>query len=169
MNDIFSFAQILGYIASLFLITGYGFKSDTLTKKILIFLALFFVAHFYLIGAFTAATICFVNALRNISALMFYKSKITFIVFAILYCIGGFITVDEFIDMLPLSAALITCFGMFFLGGIRFRVIVVIATILWIIHNIYVGSIGGTINAFILFIISSNVVLKLHKGEKTDV
>ena len=162
-ENIFSIEQILGYVASFILLIGYAIKSDVKTKTVLIFSSLFFATHFYLLGAFTAMAICLVNSMRNVSSIFFYKSKVMFVLFITLYGAGGIFTYHGAHDLLPLLAAIITCVGMFFLTGIRFRMLVVIATLLWVVHNVYAGSIGGTINSIILFFISSSVVFKLHK------
>lgn len=166
MTDWLSLEQILGYIASIILLLGYAIKSDVKTKTILTFSSIVFTAHFFMLGAFTAAAICAINALRNVSSIFFHKSKMVFSVFACLYLVCSVITYQIFIDILPFTAAFITCIGMFLLGGVKFRAIVVVATLLWIVHNVYVGSIGGTINSVILFFISSITLARLFYDEK---
>lgn len=168
MIDWLSFEQILGYIASLFLLLGYAIKNDVKTKYVLTISSLIFSVHFFMLGAFAAMAVCAINAARNISAVFLFKSKKYFAIFALMYLVIGILTYTEFIDIFPVIASFITCVGMFLLGGIRFRMIVVIATILWIVHNIYVGSIGGTINSVILFFISSTTVFRLLKDSKND-
>lgn len=166
MIDWLSFEQILGYVASIILLLGYAIKSDVKTKTVLTFSSIFFAWHFFLLGAFTATAICTINALRNVSSIFLFKSKMVFLIFAGLYGVFSYLTYSHPIDILPAIGAFITCIGMFLLGGIRFRMLVVIATTLWTIHNIYVGSIGGTINTVILFFISSMTVLRLYRENK---
>lgn len=168
MSDWLSFEQILGYVASIILLLGYGVKHDKKTKIILVFSSVIFATHFLLLGAFTAAAVTTVNALRNASSVFLYKSKITFFIFAMMYIGSGYWTYTSFIDLLPLLASLFTCVGMFFLEGLKFRILIVFATIPWIVHNIVVGSIGGTINSTILFFITLITVLRLYKDKKTN-
>ena len=168
MIDWLSFEQILGYIASIILISGYAIKSDVKTKTVLIFSSVVFAYHFYLLGALTAMAICLVNALRNVSSIFFHKSIPVFIVFAALYMAGGYLTYNSWVDVLPAMAAFLTCIGMFLLSRLKFRILVVIATLLWVIHNIFVGSIGGTINSIILFFITVVTVIRLLRDSKHD-
>ena len=166
MTDWLSFEQILGYVASAILLSGYAIKSDVKTKTVLIFSSVIFVIHFFLLGAFTASAVCAVNTMRNASSIFFHKSKAVFIVFAMLYIASGYFTYDTFIGVLPSIGALLTCAGMFLLGGIPFRVLVVVSTVLWLIHNIMVGSIGGTINFIILLLIGLVTIWRLYKDDK---
>lgn len=168
MIDWLSFEQILGYIASIILLLGYAIKNDLKTKTVLIISSVVFALHFYLLGAFTATAICILNALRNVSSIFFYKSKPFFLIFVFLYIGFAYLTFNSYIDFLPTMAAILTCLGMFLLGGLRFRILVIIATLLWIVHNIYVGSIGGTVNAVILFFISSATVIRLYKDQQGE-
>ena len=166
MTDWLSFEQILGYVASAILLSGYAIKSDVKTKIVLIFSYLVFALHFFMLGAFTACAISIVSVMRNSSSIFFHQSKIVFSVFVAFYISSAFFTYGTPVDILPLLAALVTCFGMFLLGGIRFRILVVVATVLWTIHNVMVGSIGGTINTVVLFFISSVTVWRLYKDDK---
>jgi len=168
MTDWLSFEQILGYIASALLITGYAIKTDVKTKTVLVFSSILFAFHFFLLGAFTAAAICSINAMRNISSIFFHKSIKVFTIFIDAYIISGYFTYNMFIDILPLIAATLTCVGMFLSGGLRFRILVIIACVLWIIHNSYVGSIGGTINSIILLFISVITVIRLNSDRKKE-
>ena len=169
MSDWLSFEQILGYVASIILLIGYGIKSDIKTKSVLTMSSLLFASHFFLLGAFTASAICLINSARNISSVFYYKSKILCFVFSSLYLISGYFTYNSFIDILPLAASFLTCIGMFLLGGLKFRILIVFATIPWIIHNIYVGSIGGTINSAVLFFITLITVFRLYYDEAHSV
>lgn len=166
MSDWLSFTQILGYLASAILIAGYAIKSDKKTKTILIFSSLFFTAHFFLLGALTAAIICAINAIRNVTSIFYHGSKAMFFIFMTVYILSGYFTYQNFIDVLPLTAAILTCAGMFLLSGVNFRVLIVIAALLWIVHNVVVGSIGGTINSVILFFVSSTTVIRLYRERK---
>ncbi len=168
MSDWLSFEQILGYVASFVLILGYGIKSDVKTKTILTVSSVIFTVHFFMLGAFAAAAVCVVNAIRNVSSIYLFKSKNMFYVFVLLYLCIAIFTYESVIDLLPVIAAFLTCIGMFLLGGIKFRMLVVIATLLWIIHNLYFGSIGGTINSVILFFISSTTVIRLHMDKRNS-
>jgi len=168
MNDWLSFEQVLGYVAGAALLTGYSIKNDKRTKLVLIMSSLLFSVHFYMLGAFSGCAIMCVNAMRNACSVFWYKSKKVFLIFAFLYISSGYITYNSSIDLLPLMSALITCIGMFLLGGIRFRAIVIIPVIMWIIHNIVVGSIGGTIQAIILFFISLITVWRLYQDRKLE-
>ena len=134
MTDWLSFEQILGYVASAILLSGYAIKSDVKTKIVLIFSYLIFALHFFMLGAFTACAISIVSVMRNSSSIFFHQSKIVFSVFVAFYISSAFFTYGTPVDILPLLAALVTCFGMFLLGGIRFRILVVVATVLWTIH-----------------------------------
>ena len=75
-------------------------------------------------------------------------------------------TYQSFIDLLPLTAAMLICLGMFLHGGFLFRIFSMIAAFLWLVHNIYVGSIGGSINRAILFFICMNTAYQVYRENK---
>ena len=162
----FSFEQVLGYIASAILLTGFAIKHDKKMKAILTLSSLLFAAHYYLIGAFAGMAISAVNAARNSSSIFFYQSRLILGIFLCAYIVSGVLTIETGIDILPFIAAISVCIGMFLLQGLRFRLVLIFTSLLWIIYTVFVGSIGGLINSAAMFFISINTAYRVYCDER---
>jgi len=169
MSDIFSYqfiAQIIGLLATAFIVGGYLSKHDVKTKYILLFGSLLFAVHFYMLGAMTAMIINFINIFRVWLSIRFHKSKTLFAAFIVIYAIALFFTYERWIDILPFIATVFSCIGMYFLSGINFRKMSALGAIFWLSHNVFALSWGGIITE--LFILKAHMVTmyRLNKDKK---
>jgi len=157
--------QVLGFLA--FFISLYAF-SRTSDQHLLIGQAVqsFVLAlHFYLLGANSAAAMSFVSGIRNYISL--HKNVKKFAVFFMVIYIGaGIYTYEELVDVLPVLSSLLGTAAVFYLSGIKMRLVMMLSTTLWIIHNAVVVSIGPLLMELFILGITARTGYKLWKLSK---
>ena len=161
-------AQWFSIVASVFIVFGYFSISDVRAKLILIVGCVLFAIHFYMLGAMTAMIINVVNIFRISLSIKFHKSQEIFILFIVLYLFVAVVTYDSWIDLLPVMASVTGCIAMFLFSGISFRLISVIGTVCWLVHNIYVFSIGGITTELFVLMAHMATIYRLIRREKLN-
>ena len=166
MSEILSFEQVLGYIASFVLLSGYAIKSDKKTKIILVFSSLFFAWHFFMLAAYAGAFVGLLNALRIVSSIKFYKSTKLMLGFIIAYLAIAIVVFNDVYDLLPIFSAVLGTYAMFKASGIKMRFFGLMGSCSWLIYAIIFGSIGGIITETSLIIIILLTMYRLHCDQK---
>ena len=71
----------------------------------------------------------------------------------------------ELVDLLPVASALLGTSAVFYLSGIRMRLVMMLSTIFWIIHNAVFISIGPLLMELFIFAVTARTVYKLRKSD----
>lgn len=161
-------AQLVGLLASAFVILGYSSKHDVKLKIIVCVGAALFAVHFFMIGALTAMMMNAVNFLRIGLSIKFHGSKILFTVFIVIYLVVGVLTYKTWIDLLPLLSSLTGTVMMFFLSGIKLRILGMVGSSSWLIHNIIVGSMGGIMTELFVMTMQLTGIYRLTMDKRRE-
>ncbi len=141
-------AQILGILGTIFAFLSFQLKEN---KKFFILQAIsgcMFALNFLLLGAYTGCLLNFINIFRG--AVMAGGKKMHkahwLIAIQALYTIATIFTYTNIFSLIALIAQLVGTFAMWSKNGktIRFLQLFCVSP-LWLIHNIFVFSIGGII------------------------
>jgi len=162
-------AQWFSIVASIFIVFGYFATSDTKAKLIVMVGWVFFVIHFFMLGAMVAMVMNFINIVSVVFSIKFHKSIFLYGAFVVAYLVAGFVTYSSWIDVFPVIAATLGCTGMFLLSGIRFRFVMVVGGLCWMLHNAYVMSIGGFITDVFCILAHLTTIYRIHKREGAHV
>ena len=157
--------QGIGFLA--FLVALYAF-SRTSDKHLKIGQAAqnFILAlHFYLLGAGTAAAMSVLTGVRS-SLSVYQNLKIFAPLFLGIYLLIGFYTFEELVDVLPVLSALLGTTAVFYLSNIKMRLVMMLSTSLWIIHNAIVFSIGPLLMEITILIITARATYQLWRLDK---
>jgi len=161
-----SFAQILGFISFALGISTFYQKDDRKLKIIMLVFNFNTLLHFYLLGSMTSALSAALSALRTGSSI-FISSKYIAIVFIVLGLIFGLTIADNWWDMWPIIGTSIGTYAVFSLNGIAMRIAFLFGAVCWLINNILVGSIGGTMLEVTLISINLLTIYRLfHSKQK---
>jgi len=137
-------AQIAGYAAFAF---GMACFAQTDDRRFRIFMALecaAYIVHFALLGQATAVASTAVSLGRSIASLRWRTPEVgLFFVTLSLAC--GVWLHDGWTSLLPIAASCIGTTALFFLQGLRMRVLMLCGTLLWLVNNLLVGSVGGSL------------------------
>ncbi len=142
--EAFSAAQLAGYAAFVFGMACYAQTDD---RRFKIFMALecaAYVLHFALLGQPTAMASTAVSLLRSLASL---KARLPWvgIFFVALSLAAGALLYTGWVSLLPIAASCIGTTALFFLQGLRMRLLMFCGTLLWLTNNLLVGSIGGSL------------------------
>ncbi|MBN8503606.1 MAG: YgjV family protein [Burkholderiales bacterium] len=136
-------AQCLGYLAFVFGVACFAQQND---RRFKIFMALectAYIGHFWLLGQPTAVASTTVSLLRSLASLQARTPAIG--VFFIVLSAGlGVWLMQGWLSLLPIAASCIGTYALFFLSGARMRALMLVGTLLWLVNNLWIGSIGGT-------------------------
>lgn len=142
--EVFSLAQLAGYAAFIF---GMACFAQTDDRRFKIFMALecaAYVLHFALLGQHTAVASTAVSLLRSLASLKARKPWVG-LGFVALSLAAGVWLYSGWVSLLPIAASCIGTTALFFLHGLRMRLLMLCGTLLWLVNNLLVGSIGGSL------------------------
>lgn len=141
---LFTPAQLLGWLAFGFGMACFA-QTDDLRFKI--FMALecaAYVLHFLLLGQPAAAASTAVSLARALASIK-ARTPAVGLFFIGLALAGGLWLSSTWVAWLPVAASCIGTAALFFLQGLRMRVLMLAGTLLWLVHNLLVGSVGGSV------------------------
>lgn len=160
---IFIFAQIIGLISWGLLVYSYYKKDINEILSYQIIGSIFEIIHYFLLGAFSGLIVVILELIRDYS---YYKTdydKYIFIISLPIYFFIGYFSYTKLIDLLPVIASSIDGFAL--TNKKRIAIIgSIINNSLWLIYDLYCGSIIGVI-AELLFIISNFYVMWYDKNK----
>jgi hypothetical protein len=138
-------AQIVGFIASAFIITGFAHKGDSRFKMFMAMGSLTFVCHYFMLGAYAGAAVNVVSFMRTSLSIKFHKSNFMMIIFIAAYLMIGLFTYNSWVDILPIFAGISATIAMYKLSGIPMRLCFFATSASWLAYDFIFKSIGGII------------------------
>jgi hypothetical protein len=157
-------AQLVGYLAFVLGIVTFAQKDDKRLKLLLVVQSLTYVVHFWLLGEQAASAAAFVTALRTLSAVKTRSGWVC--AFFLLFGVGlGGRFVTTWFSVLPVIASSIGTIALFNLSGLRMRLALFAATLLWLVNNLFSGSIGGTLLEASIAVANLYTMWRLFRAE----
>jgi hypothetical protein len=163
--DLFSWPQLLGWAAFLFGVASFAQTSDARFKKLMALECFAYVLHFALLGQWTASASATVSLGRSLAAVR-YPYKRVGLFFMALSVACGLLLYTSWVSWLPITASVLGTFALFFLKHVRMRLVMLSGTVLWLIHNYWVGSAGGTLLEGVLCIVNIVTLLRMVRMAK---
>ncbi|MCL6407557.1 YgjV family protein [Dickeya dadantii] len=152
------FAQAVGVLAFLVGITMFFNRSEKKFKIQLSAYSAVIACHFFLMGANAAGMSAMLNSGRTLITLKTNNTAVMF-VFIILTLALGLPGVKHPMELLPIIGTVCSTWALFRAHGLAMRGIIWCSTSLWVMHNIWLGSIGGSlIEASFLVMNGYNIV-----------
>lgn len=140
----FTPAQLTGYAAFAF---GMACFAQTDDRRFKVFMALecaAYIVHFVLLGQPTAVASTAVSLGRSLASLKARTPELG-LFFVVLSLGFGFWLYAGWTSLLPIAASCIGTTALFFLQGLRMRLLMLCGTLLWLVNNLLVGSVGGSL------------------------
>lgn len=135
--------QSVGILAFLIGLYTYQIKNELKFKGILSLATMVYSMHFFLMGANTAAVSTFINSIRTLVSI---KTKLVIVAlfFIVIAVVTGVRDINHPMEILPIVSTVISTWALFRISGIRMRCVLWVSSFFWVIHNIWLGSVGGT-------------------------
>ncbi|MFV0576623.1 MAG: YgjV family protein [Vibrio sp.] len=159
------FAQWLGFLSFALGIATFYQKDDRKLKWIMLVYQLNSVLHFYLLGSNISALSTVLSFIRTGLALK-TSSKVVAFGFAGISLALGLWMAKGPLDLLPIAGSVLGTIAVFVLRGIQMRIAFLIGATCWLINNIVVGSIGGTLLEATLLTVNLFTIFRLHRQNK---
>ena len=147
--------QLLGGVSFSLAIFAYYQTSDRSLKILLTLLYVVHGTHFYLLDALVPALLCGLSLIRTVISI--YSSSLTVAcIFILITLVTGTLNYQSVIDILAIAASIIGIYSLFCLSGTQMRIGIICGASCWLINNLIIGSIGGTLME--VFVISTNLI-----------
>lgn len=155
--------QLFGLVALTLCVAGFASKRDDRLFLLLLFANVAFALQFAMFRSWVAAAISALIILR-IYLVRHYKRHVTVMLgVSTVTIIVATLTWTAPRDFWALAAGLIGTYGMFMLAGIAMRWLLAIATLCWVISNLLVGSLGGTLADSLNLVTNLVTIARLYR------
>ncbi|MBN3190338.1 YgjV family protein [Pectobacterium brasiliense] len=137
-------AQSVGVLAFLVGITMFFNRNDQKFKIQLSAYSAVIGLHFFLMGANAAGASALLNSARTLISLKTHNILVMF-VFISLTLIFGLSGMNHAMELLPIAGTVASTWALFRTSGLTTRCVMWCSTACWVAHNIWLGSIGGSL------------------------
>lgn len=158
--------QVCGLVALGFCVAGFANRNDDRLMVLLISANVAFALMFAFFESWTAAALTVLVILRIALARKFLGSwRVMTAVLAVNLLVAA-VTWRVPTDIFPLTAAVLGTVGMFMLRGISLRIVLGLAALSWMLNNIVIGSVGGTLAEGMVLVTNIITIIRLHRLKK---
>lgn len=161
-------AQAVGFVSFALGIFAFYQRDDRKLKMVMLVFNLNHLFHFVLLGSIVSALGALLSAVRTATAI-YVSSKRVAAVFISITLVGGVLLADSVWQLWPILATVIGTYSIFVLKGIQMRIGFLFGAICWLINNILVGSIGGTLLEMTLICVSLVTILRLVREQRQSI
>jgi hypothetical protein len=160
-------AQGFGYAAFVFGMLCFAQADDRRFKIYMALECAAYVVHFLLLQQHTAAGATAVSLARSIASLKLRTPAVGLFFIALSLGMGMWLQTG-WVSWLPVAASCIGTAALFFLHGLRMRVLMLAGTLLWLANNLLVGSIGGSLLEACLAAANLLTITRLWRAGRAD-
>jgi hypothetical protein len=143
MVQFFSAAQCVGYVAFVLGVAAFLQRNDRRLRTLNAGESLAYAIHFTLLGNPSAAASALLSSIRSFLSLKTHSPILAGLIVAVNVGLGV-VFAKSYVGWLPVIGSCFATLAIFFMRGIRMRLVLLVSTLLWLANNILSGSIGGT-------------------------
>lgn len=158
--------QFFGLLALVICLVAFASKSDDRLLVLLISANVAFALQFAFFSSWTAAALTVLVIARIMLARRYVGSQ--WVMWAVLVAnlVAAALTWRDWVDVLPLTAATLGTVAMFLLRGIPMRIMLGLAALAWMLNNLVIGSIGGTLAEGMIFVTNVITIIRMARAKK---
>ncbi|MDV7103715.1 YgjV family protein [Vibrio sp. TH_r3] len=168
MNNQEIIAQLFGLVSLLLGISVFYQKDDRKLKIVMLIFNVNHLIHFLILGSVVSALGAMLSTIRTGLAIRFSSMWIAapFIAISI---ISGVMLADTLWQLWAIAGTVFGTYSVFLLSGIKMRCGFLLGSTCWLINNISVGSIGGTMLEFTVIVMNLITIKRLYFDSKLPV
>ncbi|MFN1549077.1 YgjV family protein [Vibrio natriegens] len=136
-------AQSVGGIAFIIGLAAFLQKNDRRFRIQMVIFCFFMAIHFFLMGALVATIGVIFNGLRSLASIKTQSKKVMWFFILSMWAMT-LPNVDSIFELITVFGSSIATWALFTKQGIKLRLFILINSFCWITHNIWLGSIGGS-------------------------
>lgn len=158
--------QLFGLVALVICVVAFASKNDDRLLVLLISANVAFALQFVFFGSWTAAALTVMVIVRIVLARRYMGSKAVMVGVLLASGIAAAFTWQNWVDILPMAAMVMGTVGMFLLRGIAMRVCLGLAALAWMLNNLLIGAIGGTIAEGLIVVTNIFTITRLVRAKR---
>ncbi|NSL56418.1 YgjV family protein [Uliginosibacterium aquaticum] len=162
--DVFSLPQLFGYATFVLGMVSFSRKQDHQFRKWLTLQNFVYAVHFILMGNVAATAGMLLSIARNLLSMRTRSLWVAGVLLAANFVLAFFVVKSAW-NVFPLLAAAVATISMFRFSGLQLRYGMLGATLLWLVNNILMGSIGGTAMELMITAISCSTIWRLRREQ----
>lgn len=165
---LYFFAQSVGVVAFLIGVTTFLNRNESRFKLQLAACSAIMGLHFFLMGANAAGASAVLNSIRTVISIRtrHYAIMVIFITLTLIF--GGY-NINHPIEVLPIFATVISTWALFRTHGLTTRCILWCATLCWVIHNTWLGSVGGMLTEGSFLLMNGFTIIRFYRMKKRGI
>ncbi|SLM61704.1 putative transporter of pectin derivative products [Dickeya aquatica] len=162
------FAQAVGVLAFMVGITMFFNRNDKKFKIQLSVYSAVIACHFFLMGANAAGMSAMLNSGRTLITLKTSNIAVMFVFIALTLALG-LPGVKHPMELLPIIGTVCSTWALFRAHGLTTRCIIWCSTALWVAHNIWLGSIGGSLIEASFLVINGFNIMRFWRMQRNGI
>lgn len=161
-------AQGVGVLAFLIGITTFINRDERRFKMQLALYSAIIGGHFFLMGAIPAGMSAELNALRTLIS-MRTRSLWVMALFLFLTLTLGLVKLHHPVELLPIVGTVASTWALFRCKGFTIRCVMWCSTACWVTHNLWLGSIGGTLIEGSFLVMNGVNIIRFWRMQKRGI
>ncbi|QCR37314.1 YgjV family protein [Nissabacter sp. SGAir0207] len=162
------FAQGVGVVAFLVGITMFFNRNDRRFKQQLAIYSAMIGAHLFLMGGHSAAFSAWLSATRTLVALRTRHLGVMWL-FILITLVLGLTNAHHLMELLPICGTTISTWALFRTSGLTTRCVMWCSTCCWVAHNIWLGSIGGSLIEGSFLLVNGYTILRFYRLQQRGI
>lgn len=158
--------QLFGMIALAICLVAFSSRNDDRLLVLLISANVAFALQFAFFSSWTAAALTVLVIVRIVLARRFTGSQWVMWMVLAMNGVAATLTWQSWVDVFALTAATLGTIAMFQLRGIAMRVVLGAAAFAWMLNNLVIGSIGGTLAEGLIFITNIITIVRMARARR---
>lgn len=158
--------QFFGLVALAICLVAFASKNDDRLLVLLISANVAFALQFAFFSSWTAAALTVLVIGRIVLARRYVGRQWVMWLVLVANLVAAALTWQEWVDVLPLTAATLGTIAMFLLRGISMRIMLGLAALAWMLNNLLIGSIGGTLAEGMIFVTNVITIIRMARAKK---
>ncbi|MCF4172225.1 YgjV family protein [Vibrio sp. McD22-P3] len=154
------FAQLVGGIAFVFGIMAFLQKDDLRFRYCMVAFCFIMMIHFAMMGAVVGAIGVAINGIRAFVSIK-TRSKRAMWFFIIILLGMTLPNVSSPVELLPIIGSAVGTWALFSASGIKMRSLILFNSACWFTHNMWIGSIGGSLVEGTFLIANTTTIYRL--------
>ena len=161
-------AQGVGVIAFLIGITTFFNRDERRFKLQLAVYSATIGVHFFLMGAWPAGMSAELNTVRTLISMRTRRLWVMAL-FIVLTLVLGLAKLQHAMELLPIIGTLASTWALFRCSGLIVRCVMWCSTACWVIHNFWLGSIGGTLIEGSFLLMNGLNIIRFRRMQKRGI
>ncbi|MGR4989970.1 MULTISPECIES: YgjV family protein [Vibrio] len=160
-------AQAVGGIAFMVGVMAFWQKDDMRFRYQMMAFCFIMGIHFTLMGATVAAIGVIINGIRSFASIKTQSRKVMWFFIALMWLMT-LPNITHFFELLTVIGSSVATWALFSKQGITLRSLILFNSFCWVSHNIWLGSIGGSLVESTFIITNLLTIYRLYQSNKIN-